>query len=255
MDIQEISAGMGDYIREDRFVLSIQPVVDLLTGQICGGEVLARLDHPRYGQVMPDDFIGIINGQGLQAEFDLYIFRKSCGWLRRCVDANGPFHNLSVNFSRRTLSQPDLPRMLADIVAQYGLQNRDFGIEITEWERELDTELYRGNLLRLGELGFGLLLDDYGGGVTSFGDLARCPMNLVKIDRSVLADAATARGSVIFRYLVEMAAELGSDVLCEGVETQAQAEIASAFGCRYAQGFLYYHPLDAEKLLETGAPV
>lgn len=93
-------------------------------------------------------------------------------------------------------------------------------------------------------------LDDYGSGVTALSDLSICPMDMVKIDRAVLLAAESHKGKTIFKSLVKMAKNLGVDVVCEGIETEAQAQLARACGCRYGQGFRYFKPVSTDDLFD-----
>lgn len=240
----ELESRMKEFVAGDHFSLFIQPVVELSTGKICGGEVLSRLNHPERGLIFPDEFLKVINRMEMQRTFDLYIFRKSCAWLSR----TRRFDHISVNFSRKTLSEPEIALQLCDIADQYQVPHENVAIEITEWEKEKNIEQYRSNLKQLREKGFKIFLDDYGSGVTSIADLNQCSIDIVKIDRSVLLAAERADGSIILQSLTEMASRLGVDVVCEGIETEAQEKLARDCGCRYGQGFRYFKPVSAVEL-------
>lgn len=242
----ELEARMQEFMDHDRFPLFIQPVVELATGKVMGGEVLPRLDHPQHGLIYPDVFLKVVNRMNFQEDFDLYVFRKSCAWLSE----NRGMKSVSVNFSRKTLSRPRIAGLLAGIADEYDLEHADLVIEITEWEKEDHIEVYRENLRQLRELGFKIFLDDFGSGVTSIADLNQCDMDIVKIDRSVLLAAESADGGVILQTLIGMAAQLGVDVVCEGIETEQQEELVRSCGGHYVQGYRYYAPISAEELAE-----
>lgn len=243
---QELEGRMREFIQEDRFTLLIQPVVELSTGRIAGGEVLARLDHPERGLLRPDAFLPVVSRMDLQADFDLYIFRKSCQWLS---GVQGPV-SISVNFNRKTLSQPRIAQQLIDIADEYRLNHGNVVIEVTELEKEDNIDLYRANLRQLRENGFRVFLDDFGSGVTSIADLNQCALDIVKIDRSVLLAAESPDGSIILNALTDMASTLGVDVVCEGIETEEQEALARACGCRYGQGLRYSGPISSDSFLE-----
>ena len=247
----DLERRMAEFLENDRFVLYLQPVIDLTTGRIRGAEALARLDHPERGLLFPDVFLPVINRLGLQMDFDLYMFRKSCAWLGRSRGLAG----ISVNFSRKTLCRPGLVRELATIADRCGVACSDIAIEVTECEKEPDETNFIRNLQGLKSCGFLVFLDDYGDGVTVITDLQRCPMDIVKLDRSLLLGAESSEeGAIIFRSLVEMATKIGIDTVCEGIETDAQEQLAKESGCRYAQGFRYFRPTEANELLKRIAP-
>lgn len=242
----ELERRMKEFMDDDHFSLFIQPVVELETGKIGGGEVLSRLNHPERGLVFPNDFIPIINRMGLQTDFDRYIFRKSCAWISRVQD----FGIVSVNFSRKTLSVPGITRQLSEIADQYRVAHGDLAIEITEWEQENDERVYRTNLRELREAGFKVFLDDYGSGITCDADLYGSNLDIVKIDRSVLLAVENIPGSTVLRDLNQKAVELGLDAVCEGIETEEQEKLALEAGCRYGQGYRYFLPMNVDSLME-----
>ena len=106
------------------------------------------------------------------------------------------------------------------------------------------------NLNGLKAAGFRIILDDYGNGVTSADDLARYPIDIVKLDRSMLLDACTQKGRDAFCDLVTRAAQLGMEVVCEGIETEEQHRFARESGCNYGQGFLFFKPVGQDQLFE-----
>lgn len=242
----ELERRMKEFMDGDHFSLFVQPVVELATGKVSGGEVLSRLNHPERGLIFPNDFIHVINRMGLQTPFDLYIFRKSCAWLSR----SRGFGIISVNFSRKTLSVPGIARQLSEIADQYRVAHGDLAIEITEWEQESDAQTYRTNLRELREAGFKVFLDDYGSGVTCDADLYGSDLDIVKIDRSVLLAAENIPGSTILRDTNQKVVRLGLDAVCEGIETEEQEALAVEAGCRYGQGYRYFLPMSSESLMD-----
>jgi NAD-dependent DNA ligase len=107
------------------------------------------------------------------------------------------------------------------------------------------------NLKALRAAGFRVILDDYGTGVTSVNDLLNFPLDIVKIDRSVLLSAKSEESKAAFRALVELFVDLGADVVCEGIETKEQDEFARSAGCHYGQGFLYFKPTRQNRVFEV----
>ena len=106
------------------------------------------------------------------------------------------------------------------------------------------------NLKTLREAGFRIILDDYGTGVTSVNDLLHYPLDIVKIDRSVLLNVKSDERKEAFRALVTLFMDLGADVVCEGIETKEQDAFARNAGCRYGQGYLYFKPIPQNQVFE-----
>ncbi len=246
---KELVKRLPDMIYYDRFQLVVQPVIDLETGGIVGGEVLSRLNHPEQGIIFPDKFLPAVEEAGLYPKFDHYIFRKTCGLMRRLLGQGVVLQYLSCNFSRMTLSEKGAATRLSKIADEVGVDHRCLAVEITERESETNTEQFVQNLKALKEAGFRIFVDDLGAGVTSVRDLWSYPVDVVKIDRSLLLAADTEQGKTAYRGLRNLAGDLGCKVLCEGVETEEQHRFVLDAGCHYGQGFLFYRPMEAEQFL------
>lgn len=246
----ELMQRMEEFLEKDRFSLMMQPVVDFRTNTISSGEVLARLNHPERGVIFPDDFLPTVDMLGLYPRFDRYIFRKSCAWLSRTLADGEKLDCLSCNFSRKTLSEEGIVQDLVKIADRYRVPHNTLAVEITERERETDAQKLIENLKQLKAAGFRVFLDDYGNGVTCVNDLTLYPLDIVKIDRSLLLKAETEQGNKAYRALVDMAAKLGVTVVCEGIETEEQNRFARDAGCHYGQGFLFFKPTEQNRVFE-----
>ena len=238
------------YLDQDLFSLVIQPIVDYQTGCAFTGEALTRLNHPEHGNISADVVTHAVDDMGLHSKFDLYIFRKCCIWMQRITEEGKRFDRIACNFSRKTLSRKDIARELIGIADNYKIPYSRLGIEITEWKQATDMRQISENLKQLKEAGFRIILDDYGSGVTSERDLYEFPLDVVKLDHSLLKDAETEKGEAEFRDLVAKFRELGLKVVCEGIETEAQDILARTAGCHYGQGFRYFSPASQERIFE-----
>lgn len=246
----ELQNRLVEFLEQDRFSLRIQPVVDFRDSTVENGEALSRLNHPELGVIFPDEFLPMVDKLGLYPRFDRYIFRKTCAWVSNTLMNREKFSCLSCNFSRKTLSEASIAEDLIRIADRYDVPHHMLGVEITERERETDASLFIQNLERLKAAGFRIILDDYGNGVTSINDLMQYPLDVVKIDRSMLLKTETQQGVANFRALVSTATGLGAEIVCEGIETEEQARFARESGCHYGQGFLYFKPAAQEQVFE-----
>lgn len=247
---QELKERMVEFMDRDFFSLVIQPVVDFKTDTVFKGEVLSRLEHPERGIIFPDMFLPVIESLNLYSRFDRYIFQKSCVWLQRSLANDEKMECISCNFSRKTLSETTIAEDLIRIANKYGVAHDKLAVEITEREKNDDEPQLIENLKRLREAGFRIILDDYGTGVTSVNDLLNYPLDIVKIDRSVLLSVQSEERKAAFRALVDLFIDLGADVVCEGIETKEQDAFARSAGCRYGQGFLYFKPIHQDQVFE-----
>ena len=246
---QKLAKEMPDLIHYDCFRLAVQPVIQLETGSIVGGEVLSRLSHPDYGIIFPNKFLPAVEEAGLSSQFDHYIFGKTCDLVKRMVSQNIQLQYLSCNFARSTLSEKNIVADLCEIAQRYDVGYDRLAVEVTEQELETDTDLFRQNLRQLQDLGFNIFVDDLGTGVTAVRDLWSYPVDVMKLDRSLLQDAETEQGRVTFHGLQNLADNMGIKVLCEGVETEEQLQFVVDTGCDYGQGYLFYRPMEEQQFV------
>ena len=151
----------------------------------------------------------------------------------------------TINFSRNTLCDECFVEKITDTVEKYGLKYSCIAIEILE-DRDLanyEKELISEKLFALKEKGVKILLDDFGGGYTSFGDLASFDVSIVKIDKSITQNATEKNGFLIMKNIIHTAKDLGFQTLCEGVETEEHRRICVEAGCDMLQGFYFYRPM------------
>lgn len=247
---QEVQNRIAEFMERDLFCLVIQPIIDLQSGTVCGGEVLSRLNHPEQGVIFPDLFLPAVNAQGLHAKFDYYIFQKSCAWMSRTRTQSDKMEFLSCNFSRLTLSEEGFVQELVRIADRYMVPHNELAVEITEQDHPLDAQRFIENLKQLKAEGFRIFLDDYDTGVTSENELTGYPLDVVKIDRSLLVAAETEEGKARYRQTVVEAVKTGAKIACEGIETEEQHAFAREAGCHYGQGFLFFKPMDLNQVYE-----
>ena len=110
------------------------------------------------------------------------------------------------------------------------------------------------NLSTLKEKGISILLDDFGSGYTTFGDLQNLDISIIKIDKAITQNSVTDTGFIILKNIIRTAQDIGFKTLCEGIETKEQEEAAINAGCDLLQGFYYYKPMPVsmlEKIFDT----
>ncbi len=236
-------------IDNNRFFLEYQPVIDAKTKKIVGAEVLARLNSEQEGVLSPGRFLSAVNSVGLNDKFDYYIFEKNCKWVSNRL-AQRSAYVYTVNFSRATLCATDFVQKITELIKKYGVPASALAIEILEDESITGAarEQMKENLRTLRAMGFLILLDDFGSGYTTFGDLQNFDISTVKIDRSITKNATTPAGYTILQSVVRTAHELGFKAVCEGIETPEQEAAAVEVGCDMLQGFYYYKPMPVSQL-------
>ena len=236
-------------VERAEFVLYYQPIVSLASRQITGFEALVRWQHPERGLILPEEFIGVAEETTLIVPLGWWVMRVACQQLRHWqVQCDAPeTMTISVNLSPKQFSQANLTEGITRILAETGLSPSCLTLEITETTIMESTDVVSAVLAELKQLGTQLAIDDFGTGYSSLSYVHRFPLNSLKIDRSFVREMdEKGKRSEIVRAIVNLAHNLGLDVIAEGVETQSQLDHLTSLGCDYGQGYLFSMPLPAE---------
>jgi diguanylate cyclase (GGDEF)-like protein len=222
-----------------------QPIVSRSEGLVVGAEALLRWKHPDRGIVPPADFIPIAEQTGLIIPIGRWVLEQACQeavrWSAGCTGRPRPY--VTVNLSVRQFSDPSLVDTVADVLDRTGLDPAQLGLEITESAlmEEIDSPL--DTLLALKRIGVRLLLDDFGTGYSSLAYLRTFPIDVLKVDRSFIADLNDQAGdAAILGAVVGMAGALGISVVAEGVEAKEQLSRLTLLGYDLAQGYYFARP-------------
>ncbi|MBQ1947874.1 MAG: EAL domain-containing protein [Clostridia bacterium] len=251
----KIENNIENEIDNNRFFLEYQPILEAEGKTIIGAEVLARLNATDGGVLSPGRFLSAVDSVGLNDKFDSYIFEKNCKWIANNKQSREKYL-YTINFSRTTLCDPQFAQKVIDTAEKYQLKYSALAIEVLEDKNitgKARAQMIE-NIKKLKEKGVLILLDDFGSGFTTFGDLQHLDINIVKIDKSITQKSNTPNGLLIMKNIIRTAHELGLKTLCEGIETEEQEKTALSIGCDYLQGYYYYRPMPVaqlEALLET----
>jgi diguanylate cyclase (GGDEF)-like protein/PAS domain S-box-containing protein len=216
--------------------LVFQPIVSLADGGTVGHEALLRWRRLGGREIEPAEFIPIAEASGLIIPIGSWVLEHAC----REGAAYAHEHDtwISVNLSARQVAQPDLLEVVAGALRGAGVAPASLCLELTETALMGGTPAIVTNLERLDALGVRLVLDDFGTGYSSFQHLKDFPIDMVKIDRSFVANVGRGKqDAAIVASVVSMASALGMGVIAEGVESEAQADVLRELGCPLAQGF------------------
>jgi diguanylate cyclase (GGDEF)-like protein/PAS domain S-box-containing protein len=244
----EIAQCLGAALSAGDLHLEYQPVVDITTGTVTGAEALARWNHPTWGAVPPSEFVAVAERTGHIAQLGhwalLTAAREAARW-----EAAGHEIGVAVNVSVRQLGL-EFVTEVASVLEQTALSPHLLTLEITE-SVLVDDERTLVSLQSLKALGVRLSLDDFGTGWSSLAYLRRLPVDVLKLDGSFVAGLGAAQADAVSRTIVQLATDLGLEVVAEGVETVVQRDILRGMGCRSAQGWLYGAAGPPEALFRT----
>ncbi|MDP9070035.1 MAG: EAL domain-containing protein [Actinomycetota bacterium] len=244
----ELKGDLARGVERDEFRLLYQPIVDLTTGAWTEAEALVRWHHPARGVMAPDLFIPLAEETGLIVPIGNQVLQEACTQMRRWRHQEQPLDvSLSVNLSVRQLAHPGLVAQVANALERSGTDPRSLTLEITESLLMVDLD---GNYLRLAELkelGVRLALDDFGTGYSSLGYLQRFPVDVLKIDRSLIDPLGRRRQQVdVVRAVIDLAHSQGLKTVAEGVERGEQLAVLQSLGCDAAQGFHFSRPVPSD---------
>lgn len=237
-------------IDNNRFFLEYQPVLDAKTKKIIGAEVLSRLNSESEGILAPKSFLSAVDSVGINEKFDYYIFEKNCKWISNDKKQREGY-KYTINFSRSTISEPEFVEKITNIAEKYDLKFSCLAVEILEDKNIMGKAKQQmiDNLSLLKEKGISILLDDFGSGYTTFGDLQNLDISIIKIDKSITQNSVTETGFKILKNIIQTAKDIGFKTLCEGIETKEQEDAAIEAGCDLLQGFYYYKPMSVATLV------
>jgi diguanylate cyclase (GGDEF)-like protein len=226
-----------------------QPIVAAASGRITGVEALLRWMHPTHGLVSPTTLIPLAENSGLIAEIGQWVLEQAWADLHRWQGQSGDDLAMSVNVSAHQLMLAGFAASVAAVLATDHADARLLTLEMTENVFVRDSERALVVLNDLKDIGVMLAIDDFGTGYSSLSYLGQFPVDIVKLDRSFVADFERIVAShTIVSAVVQLAHDLDMTVVAEGVETAEQHLEVTRLGCDSCQGFYFARPMGAPNL-------
>lgn len=246
--IAELLRDLHGAIRGRQIVSWFQPVVDLSSGDDVAYEALVRWRHGERGVLAPDDFLPLMASEGLMPELGVHVLTESMG-LVSALDAAGMPGRVWVNLSPDQVRDSSVVSY-ARAAVERGLDLARLGFEITEHTALEVNEDGLEELLALRDEGVALAIDDFGTGYSSLSQLRTLPVDVVKLDRSFLADIhSDPVQSGFVRACIDMCHSLGREVVAEGIENEMDARLLTDLGCDRAQGYHFGRPMPAAEII------
>lgn len=228
--------------------LVYQPKICLHSGKPVGLEALVRWHHPTRGELSPAAFLPLAEQTDLLSTLTAWVIDQAVDRLRRLRN-NYIQLPLTVNVSVRDFSREGFAAALESKMIKAKLPTSLLGIECLETERIIESPTALRGLELLKHRGFGISLDDFGAGYSNISYLRRMPLDVIKLDRSLISELSSDTASrIIARSIIAMLKELDYVVLAEGVECPDAVRSLTEYGCDQAQGFFYSKPLTEEAL-------
>lgn len=246
-----IEASVEQAMKSKEIIPYFQPKYSLHTEQLVGMEVLARWNQPDGTALLPDEFFPVLEHNEFIVELDFYIIEQTLKTMKGWMEKGLPILPVSVNISGSHLRTSNFVERLVELMTQYSVPINYLELEISEKIYIKSPENTFFLVQELDDLGFRIILDDFGKEYSAINSLKDLPIRGVKLDTAFFnGKIQKEKERIIFKKLIEMAKDLHLSVASESVETTLQAEQLKEFGCDIAQGFLYHNPMPIEEFEE-----
>jgi diguanylate cyclase (GGDEF)-like protein len=246
----QLSGELRHALARNQLLLHYQPKIDLGTRAVVGAEALIRWIHPEYGMIPPDQFIPMAERTGTIKAITAWVMDTA---VKQCAAWRGLGHDLhvAVNISARVLQSSALIGTISDVLKRHHFPPQCLEIELTENTLMTDIDHISALLGRISDLGVTIAIDDFGTGYSSLAYLKKLPLDTLKVDKSFVMDMVSDENdAAIVRSTIDLAHNLGFDVVAEGIEDLKTLELLIQLGCDGAQGYHFGRPLPPDKFLE-----
>lgn len=247
-DRLQLEGDLREALARGEISVAYQPIVAVDGGRLRSLEALARWTHPERGAIGPALFIPLAEQAGMIQEIGRFVLLTATAELRRWQSERSfvPPIGVNVNVSPFQLQGGRIVDDVREALRESGIDPWTLTLEITESVLVDRGDTFMSTLEQLARLGVRLAIDDFGTGCSSLSTLGRFPIDTLKIDHSFIEAVTGPDGGLeLVRSIVELGGRLGLDVVAEGIETGAQADILRELSCAFGQGYHYARPLAA----------
>jgi diguanylate cyclase (GGDEF)-like protein len=235
-------------LKDEEFVIYIQPQIDSRNNHVIGGETLVRWISPKRGMVPPSEFVPMFEKNGMITKMDYHVWELACRQLAKWKAEGKEDRSLSINISAKNFYLNDLYERITGLVERYGVDPQRLKLEITETAFVLDVKKQMALVKRLQQYGFLVEMDDFGSGYSSLNSLKDISIDILKLDMKFFEESETPRRSEkIIASMVGLANSLAIPVIAEGVEKKEQIDFLNQVGCHVVQGYYFSKPMSVEQ--------
>ncbi|HML46346.1 MAG TPA: EAL domain-containing protein, partial [Clostridia bacterium] len=239
-----LEQGLHKALEERQMFLVYQPQIDIRSRRVIGVEGLLRWNHPSYGMIPPNEFIPIAEENGTIHAIGLWVIEQVIAQMERWGKMGLSDLKVSANVSPNQLTNPRFADQVIERVARAEIRPHDLELEITESMALFPEALRYGHFKKLRDHGIRLAMDDFGMGHSSLTYIKELNLDTIKIDRALSADIPENQISIAMLKSVRMLCEsIGTDMVVECIEHDAQLDVLSELGCFLVQGYVYSPPL------------
>ena len=254
----EIAYQFREAMEAGNITFWLQPQVRVSNGKLVGAEALARWIKEDGSMISPAVFVPVLEKYKLVTELDKFILESVCKWQSSWKAKGHRSVPVSINVSQLDATALDLPEYIAKLLAKYGLTPEDIKIEFTETVMAEDLESVHDAIRKLRDMGFRVMMDDFGSGYSSLNMLRKFSVDVIKLDAAFLEidEGERDKGIGILESVMNMTTRLATPIIAEGVENEQQMQFLRDYGCRYMQGYYFYRPVpvrEFEELIADGS--
>jgi diguanylate cyclase (GGDEF)-like protein len=236
-------------MERNELMLYYQPQINLQTQKIVGMEALLRWNTSEYGMVQPNTFIPLAEKTGLINPIGEWVLRTACFQNKAWQDKGFPKIRMAVNLSAVQFRNGKLVSQIQNILSETRMHSKYLELEITESLMISQPEYIIDVLKDLKKLGASISIDDFGTGYSSLSRLKRLPFDRIKMDMQFVSGIEESeKDRAIAKVIINLAKNMGINVIAEGVETEKQLSFLSQKMCDEIQGFYYYKPMPPEEV-------
>ncbi|MGL5346355.1 MAG: bifunctional diguanylate cyclase/phosphodiesterase, partial [Peptostreptococcaceae bacterium] len=225
-----------------------QPKYNINSGEIVGAEALIRWNHPTLGMISPLEFIPIAEENKFINNIGKWVFKEVCKNLRQFMYEGIEVVPIAINISRVELYQKDLTKYFEKQLKIYDINPSLVEIEITETTALNNILFINSRLNQIKSLGIKVAMDDFGTGNSNLSSLKDVPIDVLKLDRSLLKDIEENKKSqIMVSSIINLSKNLNLSTVCEGVENINQVEMIKQTGCEIVQGYVFSKPIECKQ--------
>lgn len=246
-----IEQAMIASIEAGTFEVHYQPIYDTKAKKFHSLEALARLNVPEYGYVSPEEFIRIAEQNGTILQIGLLVLEEVCRFIKQYNLKSKGIDFVEVNLSVVQCMQEGICNDIRNVLNKYNMPPEWINLEITESAAAYSEERLIRNMARLALIDITFSLDDYGSGYSNINYLVDLPFSIVKIDKYVVwAAMKKVTSRMVLENTIAMFKAINLKVVAEGIEDLEMAEMITAMGADYLQGYYFSKPVPKDKLID-----
>lgn len=241
---EKVEQAVARAVQNHSFQVYYQPLFSTMENRCLSAEALVRLIDEELGFIPPDEFIPLAEKTGMIMDVGMQVFEEVCRFIHEENLKDLGIAYIEINISIGQFLDDSFAHKLAGCMEKYQVSFDQINLEITETATPFEENRMRAQLKKMAEMGFSFSLDDYGTGYSNIEAVTEYPLELIKLDKSIVWSAfENEHAMVTMKSLIHMFHRLGFGIVAEGVETEEMVKTLSVLHCDYLQGYFFSKPI------------